>query len=81
MTVTDTPLHVRLRLSGIFASMTGAERVVHALEMADEAKAVAVAGIRARHPEWTDADVSVEWLRLLHGDEIAERVARCCSNS
>jgi len=81
MTVTDTPLHVRRRLAGVFASMTGAERVAQALEMADEAKAVAVAGIRARHPEWTDADVSVEWLRLLHGDEIAERVARCSSNS
>lgn len=81
MAVTDTPPHVRRRLSGIFASMSGAERVAHAVEMAEEAKAVAVAGIRERHADWTDAEVSVEWLRLLHGDEIADRVARCSSSS
>jgi 5-keto 4-deoxyuronate isomerase len=81
MAVTDTPLHVRRRLVGIYASMTGAERVVHAMEMAEEAKAIAMAGIRARHPEWSDAEAGVEWLRLLHGDEIADRVARCSSSS
>ena len=81
MSVTDTPPHVRRRLSGIFASMTGAERVAIAVEMAEEAKAIAVAGIRARRPEWSEAEVALEWLRLLHGDEVAERVARCSSNS
>lgn len=81
MDVTDTPPHVRRRLVGIYASMTGAERVAHAVEMAEEAKAIAVAGIRARHPDWTDAAVGVEWLRVLHGDEIADRVARCSSSS
>ncbi len=81
MGMTDTPPHVRRRLSGIFASMDGAERVACAVEMAEEAKVIAVAGIRARHPEWSDAEVSVEWLRLLHGDEIADRVARCSSSS
>ena len=79
MVVMDTPPHVRRRLIGIFAAMTGAERVAHAVEMAEEVKVVAVAGIRARHPEWSDTEVSVEWLRLLHGDEIADRVARCSS--
>lgn len=58
-----------------------AERVTLAIGMAEEAKAIAVAGIRARQPEWSDAEVSVEWLRLLHGDEIADRVARCSSSS
>jgi hypothetical protein len=81
MAVTDTPPHVRRRLSRIFAAMSGADRVACAVEMAEEVKAVAVAGIEARHPEWTDAEVSIEWLRLLHGDEIADRVARCSSSS
>ena len=81
MALTDTPPHVRRRLSVIFASMSGAERVAHAVEMADEAKAIAVAGIRERHPEWTEAEVALEWLRLLHGDERADRVARCSSSS
>lgn len=61
--------------------MSGAQRVALAVEMAEEAKAVAVAGIRARHPVWTDAEVALKWLRLLHGDEIASRVARCSSSS
>ena len=81
MSVTGTPPHVRRRLSEIFASMTGAERVALAVEMAEEAKAVAVAGIRSRHPEWSDSQVSGEWVRLLHGDAIADRVARCSSSS
>lgn len=81
MAVADTPPHVRRRLVGIYASMTGAERVALAFEMAEEAKAIAVAGIRARHPDWTDAEVGVEWLRLLHGDEIAGHVARCSLRS
>lgn len=61
--------------------MSGAERVALAVEMAEEAKAVTVSGIRARHPEWSNAEVAVEWLRLLHGDDIADRVARCSSSS
>lgn len=81
MAVTDTPPHVRRRLSGIFASMSGAEKVALAVEMADEAKALAVAGIRARHPEWTATEVASEWMRLLHGDDVAERMARCSSSS
>lgn len=48
MDVTDTPPHVRRRLVGIYASMTGAERVAYAVEMAEEAKAIAVAGILLR---------------------------------
>ena len=51
------------------------------MEMAEEAKAVAMAGIRARRPGLTDAEVFVEWLRLLHGDVIADDVARCSSSS
>lgn len=81
MAVTDTPAHVRRRLSAVFASMSGAERVAYAVEMAEEAKAVALAGIRSRHPDLDHAEVSAVWLRLLHGDEIADRVARCSSSS
>ncbi len=61
--------------------MSGAQRVTRATEMAEEAKVLAVAGIRARHPEWTDAEVSLEWLRLLHGDTTADRAVRCRSSS
>jgi len=81
MTVTDTPAHVRRRLSAVFASMSGPERVACAVEMAEEAKAITLAGIRARVPELSDAEVSAEWLRLLHGDDLARRLTRCSSSS
>jgi len=81
MAAMDTSPDLRRRLSGIFASMTGADRLVYALEMADEAKLLAVAGIQTRRPDWTDAEVAFEWLRLLHGDDLADRVARCSSSS
>jgi len=61
--------------------MSGAERVACAVEMAEEAKAVAMAGIRARRPELTDAEVFVEWLRLLHGDAVVDVMVSCSSSS
>ena len=70
----DTPLHFKRRLTAVYSAMTGAQRLMLAAEMADEAKAIAVAGIRARHPDLSDSQVAVEWIRLLHGDEPADRV-------
>lgn len=61
--------------------MTGAEKVAHAMQMAAEAKSVTIAGIRSRHPEWSAAQVDQEWLRLLHGDEVAEQISRWTSRS
>lgn len=81
MAVTDTPPHVQRRLAAVFATMTGAERVTLAAEMAEEAKLIAIAGIRARKPELTDSQIAEEWIRLLHGDQVADRVARCSSSS
>ena len=79
MDAVDTPPDVTHRVRSIFAAMSGPKRVPLATEMADEAKLIAVAGIRARHPELSDDDVASEWLRLLHGDEIAE--VACSSTS
>lgn len=81
MAVTDTPIHVRRRLTAVYSAMTGAERVALAAEMAEEAKLIAIAGIRARHPHMSDSQLATEWIRLLHGDELTDRVARCSSSS
>jgi len=81
MAVADTSPHVRRRVASVFAAMSGADRVQYATEMADEARAVALAGIRARRGELDDREVAVEWLRLLHGDAVAEYAARCSSSS
>ena len=75
VTLTDTPPHIRRRVSAVFASMSGAERVLCAVEMAEQSKAIALAGIRSRRPDLTEAEVALEWLRLLHGDAVADLVA------
>lgn len=77
----DTPPDARQRVTAIFASMSGSEKVEYALHMAAQAKTVAVAGIRSRNPDWSDEQVAAEWLRLLHGDDVAERIARWTSSS
>ncbi|MEQ8842293.1 MAG: hypothetical protein RIB98_15015 [Acidimicrobiales bacterium] len=81
MATTDTSPEIRRRVTAVFASMSGAQRVAHAAEMAEESKTIALAGIRSRHPGLTDAEVALEWVRLLHGDEIAGYAARCSSSS
>lgn len=44
-------------------------------EMADEVRQVTLAGIRHRNPEFSDAEVHREWLRILHGDALAALLA------
>jgi hypothetical protein len=48
----------------ILRRMTGAQRLTIALEMTDLAREFTRAGIRARHPEWSERQVSRELLRI-----------------
>ena len=54
--------------------MTGEQRVLAALAMADEAREISMSGIRARRPELSDEQVRLEWLQLLHGREFVEHL-------
>ncbi|MEO8246165.1 MAG: hypothetical protein ABI622_03505 [Chloroflexota bacterium] len=49
-------------------------RLLLALEMGDEGLEVTRTGVRHRHPDWTEAQVHRESLRLLLGSELATRV-------
>ncbi len=42
--------------------------------MSEDAKAIAIAGIRFRNPDMTEPDVHAEWLRLLHGDDLLPKL-------
>ena len=57
----------------IYRRMTPAERVERMAEMCDELKVVALAGIRARHPAYSDADADAAYLRLTLGDDLFRR--------
>jgi hypothetical protein len=45
-----------------------------AMEMSEEGRRVTLAGIRHRHPDWTDEAVHDELLRLLLGRELSSAV-------
>jgi hypothetical protein len=51
--------------------MTPAERVALAIEMSDEIRAIAEAGIRRRHPQHTDDEVRAALVAILLGRESA----------
>ncbi len=44
------------------------------MEMAEEVKQVTLAGIIHRNPGFTPADVHREWLRILHGEAMAQQL-------
>lgn len=53
--------------------MTGPQRVAIAAQMSADARAIALAGIRARDPEHTDIESRHALLRLLLGDDLFRR--------
>ena len=58
----------------IFRRMSGSQRVAMAFEMSDSARALTEAGIRYRHPGWTDSQVLDAMLERLLGAELARTV-------
>jgi hypothetical protein len=60
----------------VLRRMTGAERVAIALDLSETARALSEAGIRHRHPEWTDETVRDALMDLLLGPQLARDVRR-----
>ncbi len=48
--------------------MAGADKVMLAIEMAEQSKTITINGIRSRNPQLSEAEVHRAWLRILHGD-------------
>ena len=75
MTVTrDTSAAARRVQVEALRRLDGPTRLQMALEMSEEGRRVSLAGIRHRHPDWTDAAVHQELLRLMLGRELATAV-------
>lgn len=75
MTVTrDTSTAARRRQVETLRRLDGPTRLQMALEMSEEGRQVTLAGIRHRHPDWTDAAVHRELLRLMLGRDLATAV-------
>jgi hypothetical protein len=62
--VTDTsPAAQALQLEN-YRSMTGEQRLLLAYEMSMSARALNRARLQSEHPQWTEADIARELLRL-----------------
>jgi len=62
--ISDTTPEARAMQEQILRKMTGEQRLLLAWDMSLFARDLARAGIRNAHPEWTDAQVARELLRL-----------------
>lgn len=60
----------------ILSRMTGPERVAMAAEMSESARALTAAGIRHRHPDWSEEQVHRALLTRLLGRRLANEVRR-----
>jgi len=69
----DTSLAAHQAQIDCYRRMTPAARVAAAAEMSEDTRAIAAAGIRARHPTYSGTDVRHALLRLLLGDELFRR--------
>lgn len=58
----------------IYAAMTGAERLAIAFRLTATARELTKAGIRARHPHYTEDEVTLALLRMDHGDDVFRKV-------
>jgi hypothetical protein len=62
--ISDTTPEARAMQEQILRKMTGEQRLLLAWDLSLFARDLARAGIRDAHPEWTDAQVARELLRL-----------------
>jgi hypothetical protein len=71
----DTAPDIRRRQFDIYRAMLPAQRVELAVAMSQDVRQITLDGIRARNPSFDDAQVHLEWLRILYGDGFAARLA------
>jgi hypothetical protein len=57
----------------VYRSLGSAGRAKLAAKMAGEAREIARAGIRARHPDYSPEDLDFALSRLLYGDDLFRR--------
>jgi hypothetical protein len=58
---------------GALRSLSGSERVAIAFQLSAAAREVSAAGIRARHPEYSNDEVEHALRRLTLGDDLFEK--------
>jgi hypothetical protein len=59
---------------GIYRSMSPGRRLALAVEMSEEASAMLTSGIEARHPDYSDAQVTWAFRRIRLGETLLRQV-------
>jgi hypothetical protein len=73
MRAADTDARAHEAQIAFYRRLSPAERVGLAVEMSEQARAISLAGIRSRHPDYSPAQAHDALLRLLHGDDLYRR--------
>jgi hypothetical protein len=68
-----TPEADRVQIE-IFRRMAPEQRLKQALELTEFARALSAAGVRSRHPGYSDHQVHMAVIKLTLGDEVFQRV-------
>jgi hypothetical protein len=57
----------------VWRRMSPGQRIELGLQLSEDVRAVTLAGIRSRHPEYDDENAKYALFRLLYGDELFKR--------
>lgn len=67
MALTDTSEAARQRQLAVYATTPGADKILLSSQMAEQAKRIAIDGVRSRNPHLSETEVHKAWLHMLHG--------------
>ena len=70
--IDTSPEYTRQR--ELYSQMGGAARLTIAFQLSDAVRRLTQAGIRRRHPDYTEEDVRYAWAWLILGDQLCRTV-------
>lgn len=74
MALSDTAPEARRRQLEVYRAMSAEQRIEVAIGLSEDVRRIALEGIQGRNPEFDEARVHREWLRILHGEELVARL-------
>jgi len=70
----DTTPEAHRKQIEILRKMSPEQRAITSLELSDNVRQIAMAGIKKQHPDFTDTQIRRELLRRLVGDKLFQKI-------
>ncbi len=70
MRLLDTTPEAFAVQAAALAGLDGSQRLMRCAELCDAARNISLAGIRQRHPEYSDREASLALFRLVNGHDV-----------